>query len=43
MKVDNVVRGGKPGLADLGITPTSAEAMLPEYLARYRKQSAENV
>lgn len=37
MKVDNVVRGGKPGLTDLGITPTSAEAILPLYMKRYGK------
>lgn len=35
LKQDNVVRGGKPGLADLGITPTAAEAILPTYLHRY--------
>lgn len=38
MKVDNVVRGGKPGLTELGITPTSAEAILPLYMKRYGKQ-----
>jgi uncharacterized protein YbjT (DUF2867 family) len=38
MKVDNVVRGGKPGLAELGITPTAAEAILPLYMKRYGKQ-----
>lgn len=32
MRVDNVVRGGKPGLAELGIQPTTAEAILPTYL-----------
>lgn len=32
MRVDNVVRGGKPGLAELGIVPTTAEAILPSYL-----------
>ncbi len=37
LRVDNVVRGGKPGLADLGITPTTTEAILPAYLARYGK------
>jgi NADH dehydrogenase len=35
MKVDNVVRGGKPGLAELGITPVAAEAILPLYMKRY--------
>jgi uncharacterized protein YbjT (DUF2867 family) len=36
LRSDNVVRGGKPGLSDLGITPTAAEAIVPSYLARYR-------
>ncbi|CAA7613081.1 NADH-ubiquinone oxidoreductase 40 kDa subunit [Candidatus Terasakiella magnetica] len=38
MKVDNVVRGGKPGLAELGITPIAAEAVLPLYMTRYAHQ-----
>ena len=33
---DNVARPGAPGLAELGITPTAAEAILPTYLDRYR-------
>ncbi|MDO8977391.1 complex I NDUFA9 subunit family protein [Reyranella sp.] len=33
---DNVARPGAPGLAELGITPTAAEAILPMYLDRYR-------
>jgi uncharacterized protein YbjT (DUF2867 family) len=33
---DNIVRPGAPGLAQLGITPTAAEAILPMYLDRYR-------
>lgn len=37
LKVDNVVSGQAPGLADLGITPTSLEAVLPTYLYAYRK------
>jgi NADH dehydrogenase len=36
LQMDNVVRGGKPGLAELGITPVAAEAVLPTYLHRYR-------
>jgi NADH dehydrogenase len=40
LRSDNVVRGGKPGLADLGIAPTAAEAMLPSYLGRYRSKRA---
>ncbi len=33
---DNVVSAGAKGFADLGITPTAMEAVLPEYLWRYR-------
>ncbi|MFN5999735.1 MAG: complex I NDUFA9 subunit family protein [Paracoccaceae bacterium] len=49
--VDNVVSEGARGLADLGITPTAMDAVLPEYLWRYRasgqfaaiKDSAKNL
>jgi NADH dehydrogenase len=34
---DNVVSAGAKGFADLGITPTAMEAVLPEYLWRYRR------
>lgn len=34
---DNVVSPGAKGLADLGIVPTAMDAVLPEYLWRYRK------
>ena len=37
LKTDNVASGAYPGLADLGITPTSLESVLPSYLYRYRK------
>ncbi len=37
LKIDNVVSGAHPGLTDLGITPTTLEAVLPSYLYRYRK------
>jgi uncharacterized protein YbjT (DUF2867 family) len=37
LKTDNVVSGQYPGLAELGITPTTLEAVLPTYLYRYRK------
>jgi NADH dehydrogenase len=37
LQTDNVVRGGKPGLAELGITPLAAETVLPETLSRWRK------
>jgi NADH dehydrogenase len=48
---DNVVAPDARGLADLGITPTAMEAVLPEYLWRYRpsgqfaaiKDSAKNL
>jgi len=36
LTTDNVARPGAPGLADLGIRPTAAEAILPTYLDRYR-------
>jgi NADH dehydrogenase len=37
LRTDNVVSGAYPGLADLGVTPTTLEAVLPAYLYRYRK------
>ncbi|MEQ3624615.1 MAG: complex I NDUFA9 subunit family protein [Celeribacter sp.] len=48
---DNVVSDGARGFADLGITPISMEAVLPDYLWRYRpsgqyaavKESAQNL
>jgi len=51
LTVDNVVQPGARGLIDLGITPTAMEAVLPEYLWRYRqsgqyaaiKDSAKNL
>ncbi|MCX7286257.1 MAG: complex I NDUFA9 subunit family protein [Rhodobacterales bacterium] len=33
---DNVVSSGARGFADLGVVPTTMEAVLPEYLWRYR-------
>lgn len=36
LATDNVVRDGVPGLRELGITPTAMEAVLPEYLWRFR-------
>lgn len=36
LKKDNVVSPTAAGLADLGITPTSVEAVVPAYLWRYR-------
>ncbi|MEO0357668.1 MAG: complex I NDUFA9 subunit family protein [Pseudomonadota bacterium] len=51
LAVDNVVSGDHPGLSDLGIRPTSLEAVLPDYLWRFRpsgqyadiKASAKNL
>jgi NADH dehydrogenase len=37
LKSDNVVSGGFPGFAELGITPATLEAVLPTYLYKYRK------
>jgi NADH dehydrogenase len=36
LKKDNVVSPTAAGLTDLGITPTSVEAIVPSYLWRYR-------
>jgi uncharacterized protein YbjT (DUF2867 family) len=35
LRSDNVVRGGLPGFADLGITPQAIEAVVPGYLWRF--------
>lgn len=51
LAVDTVVAPGARGFADLGITPTAMDAVLPEYLWRYRpsgqyaaiKESAKNL
>lgn len=37
LKADSVASGACPGLAELGVTPTTLEAVLPSYLYRYRK------
>jgi len=37
LRSDNVVTGTHKGLADLGITPTAAEVILPFYMDMYRK------
>ena len=36
LKRDNVPTAGSAGLADLGITPTAVETIIPTYLDRYR-------
>ena len=51
LRHDNVVSADAKGFAELGITPTAMEAVLPEYLWRYRpsgqyaaiKDSAKNL
>ena len=51
LRVDNVVSEGAKGFADLGIEPSATEAILPDYLWRFRpagqyeaiKESAENL
>ncbi len=41
LMADNVVSGSLPGLAELGIQPTAAEAVAPGYLARFRRAGAK--
>lgn len=51
LRQDNVVSDGAKGFADLGIVPTAPEAVLPDYLWRFRpsgqydaiKESAQNL
>ena len=40
LKYDNVTGANAQGLAQLGITPTAVETIVPGYLARYHKQAA---
>lgn len=37
MRLDNVVSPGAKTLADLGVSPTALDVVLPTYLARYRR------
>lgn len=37
LKIDNVLSGDQYGLADIGLTPTTLDSVLPTYLHRYRK------
>ena len=37
LRTDNVPSPGMPGLAELGVEPTTLEAILPTYLFRYRR------
>lgn len=36
LEIDNVADGSKPGLAELGVTATTAETIVPTYLRRFR-------
>jgi len=40
LRTDNVAENDQPGLAELGIAPTAVAAVLPSYLARYRRAGA---
>jgi NADH dehydrogenase len=37
LKSDNVADPNLPGLADLGVTPTAIDAIVPTYLWRFRR------
>jgi NADH dehydrogenase len=37
LKSDNVVSAGAATFADLGVTPASLEAIVPQYLMRFRR------
>jgi len=41
LQKDNVAGGSLPGLSELGISATPAEAILPTYLRRYRTPLAQ--
>ena len=36
LKLDNVCQKSAPGLTELGITPTTVEAVVPDYLMQFR-------
>jgi uncharacterized protein YbjT (DUF2867 family) len=39
LRHDSIAAPGAPGLAELGITPTALELILPTYLDRFRRSS----
>ncbi len=39
LKTDNVINTRSKGLKELGITPTGMEAIVPDYLARFKKRA----
>jgi len=40
LKSDNIVSSGAKTFANLGLTPTAVEMVVPEYLARFHKKAA---
>ena len=42
LRIDNVASANAPGLADLGVTATAAELILPTYLRDHRRGSSES-
>lgn len=40
LKTDNIVTPGAPGFAQLGISPTAVEIIVPEYLSRFQRKTA---
>ena len=42
LRIDNVASADAPGLADLGVTATAAELILPTYLRDHRRGSSES-
>jgi NADH dehydrogenase len=42
LKYNNVASADMPGFAQLGITPTAVEMVVPEYLARYRSPNTSS-
>ena len=42
LRIDNVVSPDAPGLADLGVSPTAAELILPTYLRDHRRGGRES-
>jgi NADH dehydrogenase len=43
LQTDNICYGKAPGLAELGIQPTPAEAVAPGYLTQYRRAGARGL
>ena len=42
LRIDNVAAPDAPGLADLGVSATAAELILPTYLRDHRRGSSQN-